>query len=316
MNPIKIGVIGAGVLGGYHLNKCVNNPSVDCIGFYDSSQQRAEEVEKSCGLKAFDSIDSLIDSADAVIIAVPCSAHLETGLAALRAGKHVLLEKPLADSYDNGEKLVEAAERQNCILHVGHSEIFNPAFERLVAFSPAPRFMEIHRLAEFSPRGTDVSVILDLMVHDLHLVYRLCKEEPDYGAIAATGVPVISPDIDIANVRLSFPSGLVVNCTASRVSIKRMRKLRLFQKNTYFSVDLDTRKFERCYLDPAYSADQLPVVCDTEKPAAGDALEKELDAFVNAINGEENGNRGGTTGNEALIVLKITDAIMKKIQIS
>ncbi|MBD3321447.1 MAG: hypothetical protein GF350_10180, partial [Chitinivibrionales bacterium] len=180
MNRIKTGVVGAGVLGCHHIDKCNKSGSVDLVGFFDSDPAHAAGVEKEKGTPAFRSIDDMLDNVDAVIIAVPCSAHVENGLAALTARKHVLMEKPLADSYVNGATLVECARENSCILHVGHSEIFNPAFERLMSLSPSPHFMEIHRLAEFSPRGTDVSVILDLMVHDLHLIYRLCKEEPCY----------------------------------------------------------------------------------------------------------------------------------------
>jgi predicted dehydrogenase len=171
--------------------------------------------------------------------------------------------------------------------------------------------MEIHRLAQYSPRGTDVPVILDLMVHDVQLMLRLLGEEPCYDAMAATGVPVVSHDIDIANVRIPFPSGCVVNCTASRISAKRMRKLRLFARDNYYSVDLDKEEIEHYFLTgTATPGAPLPVEFSREKPRHVDALEAELAAFVSAIRGEPSAGQG-VSGEEALGVLRVTDTIMK-----
>lgn len=198
------------------------------------------------------------------------------------------------------------------VLHVGHSEAFNSSFVKLLSLEPSPRFIEVHRLAQYSPRGTNVSVILDLMVHDLQLVLRLCGEEPLCGEIAATGVPVVSSGIDIANVRIPFPSGCVVNCTASRISAKRMRKLRLFARDNYYSVDLDKEEIEHYYLTGAAEPDKpLPVGFDREKTKHVDALESELAAFVGEILGKP--GQKGVTGAEALAVLKITDTILALI---
>jgi predicted dehydrogenase len=183
---------------------------------------------------------------------------------------------------------------------------------KLQSHKPAPRFIEVHRLAQYSPRGTDVSVILDLMVHDLQLILRLLGEEPRYDAIAATGVPVVSSGIDIANVRIPFASGCVVNCTASRISAKRMRKLRLFEKDNYYSVDLDKEEIEHYYLTGAASPGKpLPVGFDKEKAKHVDALEAELAAFVADILGTP--GLAGVKGEEALAVLKITDTILAEI---
>jgi predicted dehydrogenase len=312
MNNVRIGVIGAGVLGSYHIQKCLKNREVTCAGFYDVSAERRAEVAKKTGATAWDDMDGLIAGSDACIVATPSSTHVAIAAACIDKRKHVLVEKPLAPSYDGGHALVTRAEELGVVLHTGHSEAFNSSFVKLLSHRPAPRFIEVHRLAQYSPRGTDVSVILDLMVHDLQLILRLCGEEPDYASVAATGVAVVSNDVDIANVRIPFPSGCVVNCTASRISAKRMRKLRLFARDNYYSVDLDKEEIEHYYLTgPAQPGRPLPVALDREKPRHADALESELAAFVGDIRGDTGSN--GVKGREALAVLKITDSILSQM---
>jgi predicted dehydrogenase len=309
MAKAKIGVIGAGVLGSYHIQKCLKNKDVECAGFHDSSAERRAEVAKKLNARPWDDVDGLIDACDAVIVATPSSTHTSVAMACMRKKKHVLVEKPLAPSFAEGKALVEAAHEQNVVLHVGHSEAFNSSFVKLLSLSPLPKFIEIHRLAQYSPRGTDVPVVLDLMVHDVHLVLRLLSEEPRYDAIAATGVPVVSQDIDIANVRIPFPSGCVVNCTASRISAKKMRKLRLFARDNYYSVDLDKEEIEHYFLTgPAQAGRPLPVEFAKDKTRHVDALEAEHAAFVAAIQGVQDNE--GVSGDEALKVLKVTDTIM------
>lgn len=312
MAELKIGVIGAGVLGSYHIQKCLKNRDVSFTGFFDMSPERRVEVSKKLGVTAWDSMDSLIAVSDALIIATPSSSHVKIAQRCIEAKKHVLVEKPLAPSHDEGAALVKHAREQDVKLHVGHSEAFNSSFVKLQSHKPSPRFIEVHRLAQYSPRGTDVSVILDLMVHDLQLILRLLGEEPRYDAIAATGVPVVSSGIDIANVRIPFASGCVVNCTASRISAKRMRKLRLFEKDNYYSVDLDKEEIEHYYLTGApLPGEPLPVGFDKEKTKHVDALEYELAAFVSDILGSP--GLEGVKGEEALAVLKITDTILAQI---
>jgi predicted dehydrogenase len=312
MAELKMGVIGAGVLGSYHIQKCLKNRNVAFAGFFDMSPERRAEVCKKLGVTAWDDMDGLIAASDALIIATPSSSHVTIAQRCIEAKKHVLVEKPLAPSHDEGAALVKRAKEQNVKLHVGHSEAFNSSFVKLQSHKPAPRFIEVHRLAQYSPRGTDVSVILDLMVHDLQLILRLLGEEPRYDAIAATGVPVVSSGIDIANVRIPFASGCVVNCTASRISAKRMRKLRLFEKDNYYSVDLDKEEIEHYYLTGAASPGKpLPVGFDKEKAKHVDALEAELAAFVADILGTP--GLAGVKGEEALAVLKITDTILAEI---
>jgi predicted dehydrogenase len=261
---------------------------------------------------AFGDTASLLSGCDAAIIATPSSTHCEIALQSLAAGVHLLIEKPLAASYDQGVEIVRAAVKAGVVLHVGHSEAHSAAFGRLLALRPAPRFIEIHRLAAYSPRGTDVSVIFDLMVHDLQLVHRLCGEEPAYDKIAATGVPVISSGIDIASARIAFPSGCVANLTASRISAKRMRKIRVFAKETYFSVDLDSNTIDRYFLSPGTPSPGVsPVSFQKEVVDSHDALERELKAFVDAIQGRSDGQ--AVEGREALVTLKMCDVILSMI---
>jgi predicted dehydrogenase len=315
MADVRIGVIGAGVLGSYHIQKCLKNKDTAFAGFFDMSFERRTEVSKKLGVLAWDNIDGLLAASDALIIATPSSTHVTIAQRCLEAQKHVLVEKPLAPSHGEGTALVRLAREHGVVLHVGHSEAFNASFVQLLSHNPAPRFIEVHRLAQYSVRGTDVSVVLDLMVHDLQLILRLLHEEPDYGAIAATGVAVVSNGIDIANVRIPFPSGCVVNCTASRISAKRMRKLRLFEKDNYYSVDLDKEEIEHYFLTgQALPEKPLPVEFDKEKPRHTDALELELAAFVDEILRKPD-NRG-VKGEEALTVLKVTDTIMLLLQSS
>ncbi|HMD68502.1 MAG TPA: Gfo/Idh/MocA family oxidoreductase [Chitinivibrionales bacterium] len=309
MANVKIGVIGAGVLGSYHIQKCLKNKDVECAGFHDSSAGRRAEVAKKLGARPWDDMDNLVSACDACIVATPSSTHTSVALACMEKKKHVLVEKPLAPSFAEGKALVAAAQEHGVVLHVGHSEAFNSSFVKLLSLGPLPRFIEIHRLAQYSPRGTDVPVILDLMVHDVHLVLRLLSEEPRYDAIAATGVPVVSQDIDIANVRIPFPSGCVVNCTASRISAKKMRKLRLFARDNYYSVDLDKEEIEHYFLTgAAQPGRRLPVEFSKDKTKHVDALEAELAAFVAAIQGAP--DHKAVSGEEALKVLKVTDTIM------
>lgn len=312
MEALRIGVAGAGVLGAYHIEKCRKRADLILAGVCDPDPARRSTAAERFGVSTYGDIEELLPHVDAVIVASPASTHGRVALAALRAGRHVLVEKPLASSVDEGEALTAAARDKGLVLHVGHSELYNPAFKRLLSYMPAPKFMEIHRLAAFSPRGTDVSVVLDLMVHDLYLVQRLLHgEEPEAAAIAAAGVPVLSGDIDIANVRMPYPSGCVVNLTASRISLAKMRKLRIFQEKSYFSVDLDSREIVHCCVAESPRPGAMPIEMRKELVEQSDALEEEHDSFVGALRGRES---GGTTGAEALQVLRIADSIMQRLR--
>lgn len=239
---LKIGVLGAGHLGKIHL-KCIKQiPEYELVGFYDTDPQTAEEVSNQFGLQSFDNIDSLIDAVDVVDIVTPTISHYNCASRALRKSKHVFIEKPVVASPAEAHKLMELAKEAQVKVQVGHVERFNPAFIAAAASIKNPMFIETHRLAHFNPRGTDVPVILDLMVHDIDIVLSMVRSP--IRKISASGVAVVSETADITNARIEFTNGCVANLTASRISMKNMRKSRFFQKDAYITVDFLEKKAE------------------------------------------------------------------------
>lgn len=234
---VKIGLLGVGHLGKIHL-KCLQNvETINISGFYDPNDEAAEQVLKTHpNLRRFPSVDTLIDQSDAVDIVTPTITHFDLAAAAIQKGKHVFIEKPLTHTLAEAEQLVALANKEKVKVQVGYVERFNPAFLSIQNIPLNPLFIEAHRLAMFNPRGTDVSVVLDLMVHDLDLILKLVRAP--LKSVEASGVAVVSRSPDIANARLEFENGAVANLTASRISMKQMRKLRLFQKDAYISLDL------------------------------------------------------------------------------
>ena len=234
---LKIGLLGVGHLGKIHL-KCIRlaTERYELVGFYDPNPQVREQVANEFDVRAFASAAELIAAVEVVDIVTPTPLHYELVKQALEAGKHVFVEKPLTETVEQGRKLIELARDRGLLVQVGHVERFNPALLALEDIPLDPMFIEAHRLANFNPRGTDVSVVLDLMIHDLDIVLNLVGSEVT--EIHASGVAVVSETPDIANARLEFANGCVANITASRISLKQMRKLRLFQPNAYISLDL------------------------------------------------------------------------------
>lgn len=242
MSTIKIGLLGAGHLGKIHL-KCIRQvEELDLIGFYDPNEELSKKVEEEFGLKSYASLELLIDDSDAIDIVTPTINHYECADSALKAGKHVFIEKPVASSPEEAQKLINTADEANVKVQVGHVERFNPAFISVKDRIQSPMFIETHRLAQFNPRGTDVPVVLDLMIHDLDII--LSSVDARLRKVSASGVAVVSDTPDIANARLEFDNGCVANLTASRISMKNMRKTRFFQKNAYISVDFLTKQSE------------------------------------------------------------------------
>ena len=239
---LKIGVIGAGHLGKFHLNNWAVIDGVKLTGFCDTDDDNAKLVSEKYGLPWFEDVEALIDACDAVDIVAPTTSHFELCEAAIKKGKHVFVEKPLANTMDEARELVKLAKEANIKFQVGHVERFNPAFLALKDQVLHPMFIEVHRLAQFNPRGTDVSVILDLMIHDIDIILSLVKSNVNY--ISANGVAVMSDTPDIANVRIEFDNGCVANLTSSRISMKKMRKMRLFQKDSYIGIDFLEKKTE------------------------------------------------------------------------
>ena len=278
-------------------------------GFHEHNPARAEKVAAELGVRAFPTVAALLDEVDAVTIAVPTPAHHAVASEALRRGKHVLVEKPLATTLDEADDLLALARANGAMIQTGHVERFNRAIRAALAYVDAPRFIQSDRLAPFNPRGSDVAVVLDLMIHDLDLVRTLVGAHVD--DIAAVGVPVLTPFVDIANARLTFSSGAVANITASRVSRDRMRKIRIFQKSGYLSLDLAAGNGEfyrmRGDIDLASLA-KAPLELDAfvervplEAPE-GEPLRLEFESFVAALRGESPVIVTGEDGREALAV--------------
>mgnify|MGYP000116383941 CR=1 FL=1 len=286
-------------------------------GFVDENPARAREVASTHGVRAFSSLEALLDEVDAVSIVVPTTAHHEVATAALRRGKHLFVEKPFTVTLDEADALLALTETAGVVLQVGHVERFNRAVRAAMPYIDQPRFIESDRLAPFNPRGSDVAVVLDLMIHDLDLVHTLVGAR--VADVQAMGMPVLTPQVDIANARLTFANGAVANITASRVSRERLRKLRIFQRNGYLSLDLaaGTGEFLRLRGDfdprqlalaPRALADFVELV-PLDAPE-GEPLVLELSQFLGAISGRNAVAVTGAEGREALdAALRIVAAI-------
>jgi predicted dehydrogenase len=239
---LKAGVLGAGHLGKIHLRLLNQSSTYELVGFYDADETNAKKVEAEFGYKYFNSIDALIDAVDMVDIVTPTLSHYDCAIKAIEKGKHIFIEKPITNTVEEAESIRELLAKHNLRGQVGHVERFNPAFIAVKDKLQNPMFIETHRLAEFNPRGTDVPVVLDLMIHDIDIILSVVKSKVKH--ISASGVSVLSETPDIANARLEFENGCVANLTASRISLKNMRKTRFFQKDAYIAVDFLEKKCE------------------------------------------------------------------------
>jgi predicted dehydrogenase len=310
--PVRIGVVGAGALGFHHIRILRDLPGAQLVGFHDLRPERAEQVSGELGVRSFATLDALLDDVDAVSVVVPTPAHFAVAAPALERGLHVLIEKPIATTLDEADALLAIAARTGAVVQTGHVERFNRAVRAALPYVEGPRFIESNRLAPFNPRGSDVAVVLDLMIHDIDLVRTFVGG--GVSSVSAVGVPVLTPFVDIANARISFDAGAVANITASRVSRDRMRKLRIFQQSGYLSLDLaaGTGEFYRLRQD----VDLLALVRDAQGAQAlesfvervqlnapeGEPLRLELEAFVQAVNGDAPVSVTGEDGREALAV--------------
>ncbi|MEP7251710.1 MAG: Gfo/Idh/MocA family oxidoreductase [Ginsengibacter sp.] len=239
---LTLGVFGVGHLGKFHLNNWKEISDVEIAGFYDPSDEASAFVTENYGLKRFHNAEELMDKCEAADIVAPTTYHYDLCKMAVLKSKHVFVEKPLANTMTEAREIVKLTKEANIKFQVGHVERFNPAFLALKEYDLNPMFLEIHRLSQFNPRGTDVSVILDLMIHDIDIILSLVKSSVKN--IYANGVNVLSDTPDIANVRIEFDNGCVANLTSSRISMKKMRKMRLFQKDSYISIDFLDKKTE------------------------------------------------------------------------
>lgn len=290
---LKVGVFGVGHLGKFHLNNWAEIYGAHVIGFFDPEDSNANEVTEKYGVKRYTDGNKLIQACDIVDVVVPTDKHYEVCKHALRRGKHVFVEKPLAKTLEEAKELIELAKEANVKVQVGHVERFNPALLALKGVQLNPMFIEVHRLSQFNPRGTEVSVVLDLMIHDIDIVLSLVKSTVK--SIHASGVSVMTDTPDIASVRLEFNNGCVANITSSRISLKKMRKMRIFQKDAYISVDFLEKKTEIIKLQE--EGDSLPGLSFDLETSAGtkkisissptisesNAIKLELESFLDSI---------------------------------
>jgi predicted dehydrogenase len=292
---IKIGILGAGHLGKIHIRLLKEIEKFEVVGFYDANPIAAEQVEKEFGITRFDSIESLLEVVDAVDIVTPTITHYDCASKAIKKSKHIFIEKPVTNTIDEAKSLIGLSKEANVKVQVGHVERFNPAFIAARKYCSSPMFIETHRLAQFNPGGTDVSVVLDLMIHDIDIILSVVNS--NIKRISANGVAVVSDSPDIANARIEFDNGCVANLTASRISMKNMRKTRFFQKDTYISVDFLDKKVEVIHLENVDGeTDPLAVTIDLgnnkgskqiyfENPIVlpTNAIKMELEAFADSI---------------------------------
>jgi predicted dehydrogenase len=316
---LKIGVIGVGHLGKFHLNNWKDIPGVELVGFYDPNDDNAREVADKYQLARFLDADALINACDAIDVVAPTNFHFEWCEKAIKKGKHVFVEKPLANTMEEARQLVKLAEESGIKFQVGHVERFNPAFLAIKDVQLNPMFIEVHRLAQFNPRGTEVSVILDLMIHDIDIILSIVKS--DVKTISASGVGVMTETPDIANVRIEFDNGCVANLTSSRISMKKMRKVRIFQKDAYIGIDFLNKKAEIIKLKEAHDSNVFAF--DIETPGGKktiamanptvpevNAIKMELEEFKMAI---ENNTRTIVSEMDGLMAMDVAHQILEKI---
>ena len=323
---LKIGVLGAGHLGKIHI-KCIQQiDDYELCGFYDPDNETAVKIEKEFGIKRYESVSGLIDEVEVVDIVTPTVSHFECASEALKKTRHVFIEKPIVNTLEEARKLIALSDEANIKVQVGHVERFNPAFIAARPYFEQPMFIETHRLAQFNPRGTDVPVVLDLMIHDIDIVLSVVKS--DIHRISASGVPVVSDTPDIANARIEFNNGCVANLTASRISMKNMRKSRFFQKDAYIAIDFlekETEILRMKDIDPE-TADPYALIMELgegktskqiifEKPEVQplNAIKTELESFYEAIIKDSTPQ---VTINDAYSALDVAHRIIDKLNMN
>jgi predicted dehydrogenase len=313
---LKAGVIGTGSLGSSHARIYSSCEHIEALFLYDRVNDRAERVAGEFGGVCCSTMEELLSHCDLISICTPATNHHESVLAAFERGVHVLVEKPLASSSTEGEEMVHAADREGCVFQVGHIERFNGAFEAASKLVDNPMFIEIHRLGMFTPRGTDVSVVVDLMIHDLDLVMHVLDGQ-EIVELSASGAEVLSGSPDIVNARLKFENGCVANITASRISLEQLRKIRFFQENLYVSADLRTKEVEayrkrkdwtngKIDSDPFSFVESIPVRISTYEPLA-----LEIQSFIDTVKGK---SVPSVSGEEGLRALLAAERVLESIQ--
>ncbi|WP_299678645.1 Gfo/Idh/MocA family oxidoreductase [uncultured Dokdonia sp.] len=316
---LKAGVLGAGHLGKIHLRLLQQSENYELIGFYDASPEVRKAIASEFGYTPFDTMESLIEACDMIDVVTPTTHHYECAKKVITAGKHLFIEKPITNKIEEAEELLALAKKHNVLGQVGHVERFNPAFMSVNDSIQTPMFIEAHRLAEFNPRGTDVPVVLDLMIHDIDAILSVVQSP--VRNVSASGVSVISETPDIANARIEFENGCVANLTASRISLKNMRKARFFQKDAYISVDFLEKKVEVVKMkDAPEQPDDFAMILqnaegikkqiyfDNPDVPSNNAILDELDAFAKAIKTNTTPVVSLEAGTEALRVAKMVIA--------
>jgi predicted dehydrogenase len=302
MKAIRIGVIGVGHLGQHHARLLASMDGVDLVGVCDVNRARADEIGTKFGAPAFSDSRELLGRVDAVTVAVPTVVHLDVGLPFLQAGVATLIEKPIAPSVADADRLVDAAERGGAMLATGHTERFNPAVAAALPLISEPRFIEIHRLGTFPERSLDIDVIFDLMIHDLDLLLSVVRSEVTH--IEAVGVNVLTAKADIANARLRFASGCIANVTASRISRERVRKARFFQNDAYVSIDYAAQELEVFRL---VKNGPRPIIHGGKVDVANEEpLRRELADFVESV---RSGRKPGVTGHDGRLALELATRV-------
>jgi predicted dehydrogenase len=310
MSRLRAAVIGVGYFGSRHVNKWSGMDDVELAYVVDADADVARKTAKKFGCAAASDFREVLGKVDVASVATPTQFHFEVAHALLSSGIHVLVEKPLTRTIEEADALVAAAEAKGLELRVGHLERFNPALVAVRDRIVAPRFMECHRLAPFKPRSTDVDVVLDLMIHDLDIILSLVSAP--VSEVRANGVPVLTGSVDIANARVEFADGCVANVTASRVSAKSMRKLRVFQSDTYVSIDFEARECAVVRRLPGETRDGMPKLDhELKRFSEGDSLEAELRAFADAARGR---GAPGATGREGRRALELAAAVSHQIR--
>jgi predicted dehydrogenase len=305
---IRCAVVGVGHLGRFHAQKYKATHDAELIGVCDMSPERAKEIAAELGVAGFSDYRELIGKVDAVTIASSTRSHYEVAKYFLQHGVHVLVEKPMTETIQQGRELVEIAASRNVKLQVGHVERFNPALIAAQAKLLEPLFIECHRLAPFKPRGVDVDVVLDLMIHDIDVVLSLLKSPVK--SVSAVGTPVLTSQVDIANARLEFESGAIANLTASRVSQKATRKFRIFQRQQYLSIDFGTGEVNLTTKTGEWKDEQIPLEFESWNLEKGDALLAETEAFLRSIRA---GERPVVSGEDGLTALTVAEQIRADI---
>ncbi len=327
MLKLRVGVVGVGHLGDHHARILSQIPGAELAGINDIDAGKGKRAAEKYGTRHFHDLSDLLKETDAVSLVVPTTAHYPLATTVLEGGKHLLVEKPITETVQQAEELIELAKKRNLILQVGHIERFNPAFRAIQAHRLDPKFIESHRLAQFNPRGTDVAVVLDLMIHDIDLILSLIRSR--IKDVEAAGVPIIAESQDICNARLTFQNGCVANITASRISARSLRKMRLFQKDSYMSLDFLQKAVEIYRL---VGADEVPqeerekktvvgtipveqvgktIIYERPKISDQDMLTAEIESFIDSV---RNRTTPEVTGEDGKSALEVALQIKKKAE--